>query len=140
MNQDIFKKINEKDLKKRPEIKVGDTVKLHMKIREGSKERTQIFEGVVISQSGSGKDSTLTVRKISYGVGVERVVPLQSPTLIKVEVVKRGSVKKSKMFFLRKRIGKSALKVNKIEDIYLTDEVEEVLVEEVAEAVEEKRE
>lgn len=133
-----MKKIEEGQLKKRPDVKVGDTVKLHMKIKEGNKERIQVFEGVVIGMQGSGIDKTVTVRKISYGIGVERVVPMHSDLLQKIEVVKRGTVNRSKLFYLRNRVGRRALKVSNVKDTYLTDEVEvpstgEETVEEVVE-------
>ena len=128
-----MKKIEGDQLKKRPNVKVGDTVKLYMKIKEGSKERTQIFEGVVIGMKASGSNQTITVRKISYGVGVERVVPMQSNLLEKIEVVKRGTVKKSKLFYLRERVGRKALKVGNVKDLYLTDEVVVPVVGEVEE-------
>lgn len=126
-----MKKIQGENTKKRPDVKVGDTVKLYMKIKEGSKERTQIFEGVVIGMKATGANQTITVRKISYGVGVERVVPMQSNLLEKIEVVKRGTVKKSKLFYLRDRVGRRALKVGNVKDLYLTDEVEVPVVGEV---------
>lgn len=134
-----MKKIEGDQLKKRPDVKIGDTVRLHMKIKEGNKERIQIFEGVVISMKSSGLDQTLTVRKISYGIGVERVVPMHSNLLEKIEVVKRGTVTKSKLFYLRDRVGRRALKVSNLKDLYLTDEVvvpvvgEDVVKEEVTE-------
>jgi len=133
MNTDILKKVEEGQYKKRPDVKVGDTVKLHLKIKEGEKERTQIFEGVVIAKKGSGLSSTITVRKISYGVGVEKIVPLHSPMLEKIEVVKRGTVRKSKLYYLRKRVGRRALKVENLKDVYMTDE-EDVVVPETGEA------
>jgi large subunit ribosomal protein L19 len=138
MDINILKKIEEGQLKKRPDVKVGDTVKLHMKIKEGNKERIQVFEGVVIGMQGSGIDKTVTVRKISYGIGVERVVPMHSDLLQKIEVVKRGTVNRSKLFYLRNRVGRKALKVSNVKDTYLTDEVEvpstgEETVEEVVE-------
>lgn len=123
MDTKITKIIENGQNKKRPDVKVGDTVKLHMKIKEGNKERIQIFEGVVIGMKAAGANQTITVRKISYGVGVERVVPLQSNLLEKMEVVKRGTVKKSKLFYLRERVGRRALKVGLLKDVYLTDEV-----------------
>ena len=126
-----MKKIEGDQLKKRPDVKVGDTVRLHMKIREGNKERIQIFEGVVMSLGSSGIDQTITVRKISYGIGVERVVPMHSNLLEKIEVVKRGTVKKSRLFYLRDRVGRRALKVGNVKDLYLTDEVEVPVVGEV---------
>lgn len=125
MDPKIIAKIETSQLRKRPEVKVGDTVKLSMKIKEGDKERTQVFEGVVIQISGSGINSTLTVRKISNGVGVERIVPVHAPTLDKIEVIKRGTVRKSKLYYMRDRIGKKAMKVTGIKDLYLTDEVEQ---------------
>ena len=133
MDINIMKKIEGDQLKKRPNVKVGDTVKLYMKIKEGNKERTQIFEGVVIGMKASGSNQTITVRKISYGVGVERVVPMQSNLLEKIEVVKRGTVKKSKLFYLRERVGRKALKVGNVKDLYLTDEVVVPFVGEVEE-------
>ncbi|MFA5623031.1 MAG: 50S ribosomal protein L19 [Candidatus Dojkabacteria bacterium] len=138
MDTKITKIIEGGDRKKRPDVKVGDTVRLHMKIKEGSKERTQIFEGVVIGMKASGANQTVTVRKISYGVGVERVVPLQSNLLEKMEVVKRGTVKRSKLFYLRDRVGRRALKVGLLKDLYLTDEVEVPTVGEEEEIVEEE--
>ena len=124
MNTNITKSIEKDQYKKRPEMKVGDTVKLHLKIKEGNKERIQVFQGVVIGIKGSDLDQTVTVRKISYGVGVEKVVPLHSNLLEKIEVVKRGTVRKSKLFYLRERVGRRALKVGTVKDVYLTDEVE----------------
>ncbi|MBP5204581.1 50S ribosomal protein L19 [bacterium] len=133
MDANITKKLEEDYCNvKRPEIMVGDNVKLHMKIKDGDKYRIQIFEGVVISIKGSGINKNIVVRKISNGVGVEKIVPLYAPVLDKVEVVKRGSVRRSKLYYLRGRVGKKALKINNIQDIYLTDEKEEVK-EEVAE-------
>ena len=133
MNTEILKKVEEGQYKKRPGVRVGDTVKLHLKIKEGEKERTQIFEGVVIAKKGSGLGCTITVRKISYGVGVEKIVPLHSPLLEKIEVVKRGTVRKSKLYYLRKRVGRRALKVEKLKDVYMTDE-EDIIVPETGEA------
>lgn len=124
MDTKITKIIEGADRKKRPDARVGDTVRLHMKIKEGNKERIQIFEGVVIGMKAAGANQTITVRKISYGIGVERVVPFQSNLLEKMEVVKRGTVKRSKLFYLRDRVGKRALKVGLLKDVYLTDEVE----------------
>jgi len=139
MDNNIFKKIEEEQLKKRPDVRVGDTVKLHIRVKEGNKERIQIFEGTVIAIRGEGLNKSLTVRKISYGIGVEKIVQLHSPILSKVEIVKRGSVSKAKLFYLRERVGKRALKINKIADMYETDEIEKV--EEVkGEVVEEKAE
>ena len=87
---------------------VGDTIRIHFKIIEGKTERIQVFEGVCIAQKGSGIKKTVTVRKISYGVGVERIFPLYSPKIAKIEVVRRGRVRRSKLYYLRDRIGKRA--------------------------------
>jgi large subunit ribosomal protein L19 len=127
--------IESNQYKKRPDVRVGDTVKLHLKIKEGNKERIQIFEGVVISIKGSGMSKNLVVRKFSYGVGVEKIVPLHAPILQKIEVTKHGSVRRSKLYYLRGRVGKKALKVGALTDVYMTDEVEEVA--EVEEKIEE---
>lgn len=91
-----------------PSVHVGDTVKVHVKIREGERERIQIFEGTVIAKKGSGVSETFTVRRISYGVGVERVFPLHSPNVAKVELVRSGKVRRSKLYYLRDRVGKAA--------------------------------
>lgn len=91
-----------------PEFTSGDTVNVHYRVREGEKERIQQYEGVVISERGSGANKTFTVRKISNNVGVERIFPLYSPFIAKIEVKKRGKVRRSKLFYLRERRGKSA--------------------------------
>ncbi len=91
-----------------PEFRPGDTVRVHVRIIEGDKERVQVFEGVVISQKGGGISSTFTVRKMSYGVGVERVFPRHSPMIARVEVKKRGRVRRARLFYLRERTGKAA--------------------------------
>ena len=132
MNTEILKKVEEAQYKKRPDVRVGDTVKLHLKIKEGEKERIQIFEGVVIARKGSGLGSTMTVRKISYGIGVEKIVPMHSPLLEKIEIVKRGTVRRSKLYYLRKRVGRKALKIENLKDVYMTDE-EDLVVPETGE-------
>ncbi len=137
MDIKILNKIQDKQLKNRPEVKVGDTVKLHLRIKEGNKERVQVFEGLVIAMKGTGINRTVTVRKISSGVGVERVVPMHSPLLDKIEIIQRGTVSKSKMYYMRKRVGKKALRVSNIKDVYFTDTVEEVKAEETTEEVKE---
>ena len=91
-----------------PPFKAGDTVRVHVKIREGDKERIQVFEGVCIARKGGGVDETFMVRKISSGVGVERIFPLHAPTVKGVEVVRRGRVRRAKLYYLRGRRGKSA--------------------------------
>jgi large subunit ribosomal protein L19 len=138
MDTTMLNKVEGAQYKKRPDVRVGDTVKLHLKITEGNRERIQIFEGVVISITGSGINKNLVVRKISYGVGVEKIVPLHSDSLEKIEVVKRGTVRRSKLYYLRDRIGKKALKVGLTTDIYLTDEEEEKIIEETMDEVKEK--
>ncbi|MBQ7549740.1 MAG: 50S ribosomal protein L19 [Clostridia bacterium] len=89
-------------------IKVGNTVKVWVKIREGERERLQAFEGIVIARKGSGVSETFTVRRVSYGVGVERVFPIHSPNVDKVELVRTGKVRRSKLYYLRDRVGKAA--------------------------------
>lgn len=91
-----------------PSFSTGDTVKIHVKIREGEKERIQIFQGVVISKRNNGAQSTFTVRKISYGVGVERIFPSNSPFIDHIEVVTKGRVRRAKIYYLRKLRGKAA--------------------------------
>ena len=91
-----------------PALRPGETVRVHVKVVEGEKERTQVFEGIVIAMSGSGSRAVFTVRKISYGVGVERIFPLHSPRIEKVEVVSRGKVRRAKLYYLRERSGKAA--------------------------------
>ena len=91
-----------------PYVKPGDTVKVHVKIREGDKERIQVFKGVVIRKRKGSTNATFTVRKISYGIGVERVFPLHSPIIDKIEVVTRGRVRRAKIYYLRKLRGKAA--------------------------------
>jgi len=91
-----------------PAFGAGDTLKVHARVVEGNKERIQVFEGVVIKRQGSGLKETYTVRKISFGVGVERTFPVHTPVVEKIEVVSRGDVRRAKLFYLRDRIGKSA--------------------------------
>jgi large subunit ribosomal protein L19 len=145
MDNNILNTIEQDSYKKRPDVKVGDSVKLHLKIKEGNKERIQVFQGVVISIKGTGLSRNLIVRKISHGVGVEKIVPLHSPVLSKIEIIKRGSVKKAKLFYLRKRVGRKALKVGNLKDVYMTDQEDipeeaEVVSEEVVESVDTKEE
>jgi large subunit ribosomal protein L19 len=98
-----------------PDFRYGDTVRVHVRVVEGDKERIQLYEGVVISRRGEGMSETVTVRKISHGVGVERIFPLHTPTIAKIEVVKRSKARRAKLFYLRKRTGKAALKVKELE-------------------------
>lgn len=92
----------------RPNINIGDVVRVHVKIREGERERIQVFEGTIIARKGSGVSETFTVRRVSYGVGVERVFPVNSPNVAKVELVRSGRVRRSKLYYLRDRVGKAA--------------------------------
>ena len=94
--------------KETTELRPGQTVRVHVKVVEGEKERTQVFEGIVIRVSGKGHRTNFTVRKISYGVRVERIFPLHSPRIDKVEVVSHGKVRRAKLYYLRERVGKSA--------------------------------
>ena len=91
-----------------PAFGVGDTVKVHVKIREGERERIQVFEGTVIARNNSGIAETFTVRRLSYGVGVERVFPVHSPNVAKVELVRNGKIRRAKLYYLRDRVGKAA--------------------------------
>ncbi len=106
---DALKLIAQDSLKaEAPVIEIGSTVKVHVKIREGERERIQIFEGIVIARRGSGVAETFTVRRVSYGVGVERVFPVHSPNVAKVEIVRYGRIRRSKLYYLRDRVGKAA--------------------------------
>jgi large subunit ribosomal protein L19 len=91
-----------------PDFRAGDSVKVHVRVVEGGRERVQIFEGLVIARNGAGVRASFTVRKMSFGVGVERVFPIHAPILSKVEVIRRGDVRRSKLYYLRDRVGKSA--------------------------------
>ncbi len=116
MNQAILDKIESEQFRKNPvNFAVGDTVRVHTKVVEGDKERIQIFTGVVIGKRGRGLNETFTVRRISYGEGVERVFPVHSPRVDKIEVERRGAVRRAKLTYLRKRIGKGAVAVKEKE-------------------------
>ncbi len=91
-----------------PVVKIGSTVRVHVKIREGERERIQMFEGTVIAKNNSGIAETFTVRRVSYGVGVERVFPVHSPNVAKVETIRNGRVRRAKLYYLRDRVGKAA--------------------------------
>jgi large subunit ribosomal protein L19 len=105
----LIEKIEGEQVKKQVPFNVGDSVKVHTRVREGEKERTQIFAGVVIGHKGRGLNESFTVRRISYGEGVERVFPLNSPRIEKIEVEREGKVRRAKLFYLRGRKGKEAL-------------------------------
>ncbi|MXQ53206.1 50S ribosomal protein L19 [Shimazuella alba] len=107
--QQLIRSLTEEQLKQDiPLFRAGDTLRVHVKVKEGQRERIQLFEGVVIQRRGGGISATFTVRKISYGVGVERTFPLHSPRLDKIEVIRRGKVRRAKLFYLRKLRGKAA--------------------------------
>lgn len=106
---DAIKLMTEGMLKEeKPVVNVGDTVKVHVRIKEGEKERIQVFEGLVIAKKHGGVSETFTVRKKAYGVGVERVFPINSPFVEKVEIVRNGRVRRAKLFYIRDRVGKAA--------------------------------
>ena len=106
---DFVKEISKGMLKaEKPEIKIGSTVRVHVRITEGDKSRIQVFEGTVIAKNNSGIAETFTVRRVSYGVGVERVFPVHSPNVAKVETVRNGKVRRAKLYYLRDRVGKAA--------------------------------
>ena len=106
---DIIQSINQESLKTDiPEFNVGDTVKVSVKVVEGNKERLQAFEGIVIARTHGGISETFKVRRVSYGVGVERTFPLHGPRVAKIEVVRRGKVRRAKLYYLRERTGKAA--------------------------------
>src|SRR5438093_7093585 len=116
MSQALFDKIESEQFRKEPaNFHVGDSVRVHTKVVEGDKERIQVFSGVVIGMRGRGLNSTFTVRRISYGEGVERVFPLHSPRVEKVEVERQGNVRRAKLTYLRKRLGKGATLVKEKE-------------------------
>ena len=106
---DLIKELESQQLKKEmPVINVGDTVRVHVKIKEGSRERNQVFEGTIIAKKHGGINETITVRRISYGVGCEKVFPVHSPSIVSVETVRRGKVRRAKLYYLRERVGKRA--------------------------------
>jgi len=116
MNQALLDKIHSEQFRKEPaKFGVGDSVRVHTKVVEGDKERIQVFSGVVIGRRGRGLNETFTVRRISYGEGVERVFPVNSPRVDKVEVERSGSVRRAKLTYLRKRLGKGATLVKEKE-------------------------
>ena len=98
-----------------PVVNVGDTIRIHNRIKEGNRERIQMFEGTVIAKHGGGISETFTVRRVSYGVGVEKTFPIHSPNVVKVDVVRSGSVRRAKLYYLRDRVGKASKVKEKIE-------------------------
>ena len=148
---DIIKSIEHEQLKNKiPELRIGNTVRVHVKIKEGNKERIQVFEGIIIKKQGGGVNATFTVRRISYGVGVEKTFLVHSPLVEKVELVRVGKARRAKLYYLRDRVGKASktkelvgarIETNEIvvkEEVVPgeTAVVEEATAESVAEAVE----
>jgi len=106
---DLVKVVENEQLRNAyPEVEIGDFVKMHLKIKEGSRERVQVFEGTVIARKGGGLCETITVRRLSYGVGVERILPVHSPKIDKIEVTAIGDVRRAKLYYLRQKVGKKA--------------------------------
>ncbi len=112
---DILKSIEHEQLKNKiPELKIGNTVRVHVRIKEGNKERIQVFEGIIIKKQGGGVNATFTVRRISYGVGVEKTFLVHSPRIEKIEVVRVGKARRAKLYYLRDRVGKAAKTKEKV--------------------------
>ena len=106
---DLIKELNKEALANEvANVQIGDTVRVHVKVKEGSRERIQVFEGTVIAKKHGGIEETITVRRISYGVGVEKVFPVHSPSIDHIEVVRHGKVRRAKLYYLRDRVGKGA--------------------------------
>ena len=107
---DLMKSFIEKNMpaKEAPSVNVGDTVRVHLKVKEGNRERIQVFEGTVIAKKHGGIEETFTVRRVSYGVGVEKVFPVHAPSIEKIELVRHGKVRRAKLYYLRDRVGKAA--------------------------------
>ena len=106
---DLIKELEKQQMKAEvPVANVGDTVRVHVRIKEGSRERIQVFEGIVIARKHGGIEETITVRRLAYGVGVEKVFPVHSPSIEKIETVRRGFVRRAKLYYLRDRVGKAA--------------------------------
>ena len=140
---DIIKSIEHEQMKNKiPALKVGDTVRVHQRIKEGNRERIQVFEGIIIKKQGGGVNATFTVRRVAYGVGVEKTFLVHSPMVEKVELVRVGKARRAKLYYLRERVGKAAKTKEaigaRIENKEITikeDLVEEPAVEEVVEEV-----
>jgi len=126
----VIESIEKRAIKKRPRFGAGDRVRVHFQVVEGSRRRTQVFEGIVIKRQGSGARETFTVRKHSFGVGVERTFPLHSPKIEKLEIAARGSVRRAKLYYLREKIGKQARVAERrwgIEDELIAPDEEEAV-------------
>ena len=142
---DIIKSIEHEQMKNKiPVLNVGDTVRVHVKVKEGNRERIQVFEGIIIKVQGGGVNQTFTVRKTSYGVGVEKTFLVHSPTVEKVEVTRVGKARRAKLFYLRDRLGKAAKTKEKVgarietKEVTIKEELaEEPAVEETAPVAEE---
>ena len=135
---DIIKSIEHEQLKNKiPDLKVGDTVRVHQRIKEGNRERIQVFEGIIIKKQGGGVNATFTVRRVAYGVGVEKTFLVHSPMMEKVEVVRVGKARRAKLYYLRDRVGKAAKTKEQIgarienKEITVKTAVEEPVAEEV---------
>ena len=112
---DLIKAFTNEQLKKEiPTIRIGDTIRVHNKIKEGTRERIQLFEGTVIAKHGGGISETFTVRRVAYGCGVEKTFPIHSPNVEKVEVIRQGKVRRAKLYYLRDRVGKASKVKEKI--------------------------
>ena len=114
---DIIKAIQQEQLKTDlPNLEIGDFVKVHLKIIEGTRERIQVFEGTVIAMKGTGLTETFTVRRVSYGVGVERILPIHSPRIDHIEIVRKGVARRAKLYYLRDRVGKASKLKQRLEE------------------------
>ena len=112
---DLMQAFTQKHLKAEvPQVQVGDTIRVHLKVKEGNRERIQVFEGTVIAKKHGGIEETFTVRRISYGIGVEKVFPVHSPAIEKIELVRHGKVRRAKLYYLRGRVGKAAKVAEKV--------------------------
>ena len=109
LSMDLIKELNKETLaKEKPAVQIGDTVRVHIKVKEGSRERIQVFEGTIIAKKHGGIEETITVRRISYGIGVEKVFPVYSPSIDHIQIVRSGKVRRAKLYYLRDRVGKGA--------------------------------
>jgi large subunit ribosomal protein L19 len=117
IKMDIIKAIQQEQLKTDlPNLEIGDFVKVHLKIIEGTRERIQVFEGTVIAMKGGGLTETFTVRRVSYGVGVERILPIHSPRIDHIEIVRKGVARRAKLYYLRDRVGKASKLKQRLEE------------------------
>ena len=127
---ELYKWLNPKD-QKRPEIRIGATVRVHQKIKEGDKERIQIFEGIVIKKTGHKPDVNITVRRVSGGIGIEKVIPVMSANVDKIDIVKHAGVRRAKLYYIRNLRGKAS----RFKEVYLTEEEREKLLADQVEVV-----